>query len=373
MRGQGLQFTLHQYEPGKWNLSGKNSEGSRVQSRYEASSLEAAIEVSAKRLGISCEPEPSDLTISRVLYKWVESRDVKPDTRNGQYANVVMAFLTFCEKQGLRCWAELQLEHLEAWRNLCKRKYHGWTPYHYVGKIKMAVRWASRNWRGRFENFGEGLIAPKPGFREMDEDRDALRLEQVLEFCLFLRNHPKGWDILPAVCLCGLAGLGVTEALRLSWDRVSFKEGFIDITDEVKNSHRKRRIPLPAFAWYVLREAPRNGDRVVWKHNAYPSYGRKFCHLFKEWGYAPRTKPSDLREVLQTHAEVEGWDGYILDRYVGHAGKTIRQVHYTKRAQSTLLAEMRSKITSRIDEILSEWNEKCEQNVNPKDKSGLGI
>ena len=367
------EFTLVEIETDVWSLTGKNSDGLRRRERYNAMNVDVAIEEAAERLGYSSDPFEEDMTIPRVSKRWKDSRKVKEETKSGQYQNAIDAWLDYTEEKGLKRYADLRREHFEQYVQWCEERFNGWTLYHYVGKIRSMILWASRNWRGHFTDFAEGVKIPKPRESEFREDRDALTVEEVLAFLDFLGNHPQGWRIRPAVALCGLAGLSVLEALRMLWEQVDFDRGYVDVAGDVKTKYRERRIPLPAEAWQVLRTSPKDDARLIPTYSAYDHYRAAFYRLFDAWNKArkeaeepeiPRIVPSDLRDVIQTQAQVEGWSGYVLDRYVGHASRTIRDKHYTKRSEATLIVDMRATVTDRIDARLEKWRAKCQPNGN---------
>jgi len=84
----------------------------------------------------------------------------------------------------------------------------------------------------------------------------------------------------------------------------------------------------------------------------YTAYGKAYKTLCKRWSKdRSYVVPSNLRDVLQTHVEIEGFDGYVLSRYVGHAADSVWRQHYTKRSPATLLQDMRSRVTDKVDKV----------------------
>ena len=374
------QFTLAELETGRWSLTGMNSNGSRRQERVDAVNLDVAIEEAAKRLGYAFDPFEEDMTIARVSKRWLDSLDVREETRSGQYQNAVDAWFDFTDSKKIKLYRDLRREHFQGYLRWCQKRFNGWTPYHYVGKIRAMIRWASLNWSEHFKDFAAGLKIPKPREDDFREDRDALTVEQVLEFCDFLGTHPEGWRVRPAVALCGLAGLSVLEALRLTWEHVHFEEGYIDITGERKNAHRKRRIPLPAEVWQVLRTSSKDDKRVVPVYQSHPAYQKAFDRLFDAWtrpARRPRRRrfPDRPKRFAGRHPDACGVGELEWLRpgpLRGPRRRSIRQKHYTKVSEVRLLADMRSKVTDRIDSKLASWRAKSEQKVKYAAKRGRG-
>lgn len=361
VRGPSGEFTLRFLAEGKCKVSGKNSRGERRKPHFNARSIEDAMEEAYKLLGFGDPLPGSELRINRVLGRWLESRNLRPPTRQS-YRSYIKQFLFWCDAEGLDLWADLRLEHLERYRNQVVEEYDGWTPYHYLKVVRAASKWASINWRGEFQDFAEGFTLPKPAFRVLQEDADALSLVEVAEFCAWLSRREGGWRILPAVALCGLCGLRVTEALRLEWSRVNLEAGLVDITGEVKNPHSERRIPIPEFVVEILSQTPRYNHWVVPRNREKDAYGRAFRKFYDKWKPERRIVPSDLRDALQTTAEIEGWNGYVMERYVGHAPRTMSQRHYTKRSSEALIRDMRVQVASRIDAMLEKDGAKWPKN-----------
>jgi integrase len=352
--GNGMTFLLKPIRPGRWKVDGKSLKGVRRRERFDAPDIPAAIEKAQSVLGFLAIPPAENLTIARVLGRWLRSPDVKDETRRG-YRGYIKQFLLWCQSQNLVFWKDLALEHLEMYRDYLKESGRkGWTPYHYLKVIRAAGRWAARNWRGTFVDFAEGFKLPKPVSTNFDDENSSLSFEEIGEFLFWLQDQPNGWLILPGVALQSLMALRVSEVLRLTWDRIRWEMVVIDITGEVKNPRSNRRLPIPELALAILEQAPRCGDRVVFRYKEKDGYGRAFRRFYDRWNPTHRIVPSDLRDVLQTEAEIRGWEGYVLDQYCGHAPKNIRQAHYTKVARSQLVDLMREQVVNRVDEILAD-------------------
>jgi hypothetical protein len=77
--------------------------------------------------------------------------------------------------------------------------------------------------------------------------------------------------------------------------------------------------------------------------------------MMREWKNDIDILPKDLRNTLQTFAIDNGFYDYFLQRYVGHAPKTVGERHYFADKGIRLVPEFRNRIVSRIDEEVSKW------------------
>jgi integrase len=152
----------------------------------------------------------------------------------------------------------------------------------------------------------------------------------------------------------------LTEALRLRWDSVDPDNGTVTVEGRTKNAFSVRRIPIPGLVSDVLSESPRTTQRVLSEFSGDDgpaSYGKAVRRWMKMWNPDLDVVAADLRDVLQTEAEMRGWDGYVLDRYCGHAANSIRRKHYTKPRKGELVEAMREQVTIRMDEILNPFRQ----------------
>lgn len=54
------------------------------------------------------------------------------------------------------------------------------------------------------------------------------------------------------------------------------------------------------------------------------------------------------------HAIDEGWNSYLVDRYVGHAPETIAEEHYFGDKRSRMVDVFREHVTARVDALVAE-------------------
>lgn len=161
----------------------------------------------------------------------------------------------------------------------------------------------------------------------------------------------------------GLCALRLTEAVRLKWGNVDLRAGTVTIQGQVKNKASVRRIPIPALVHMILEEAPKEFETIVSPRFTAGDWGPKEFGLLvkgflREWDPSVLTLASNLRDILQTTGELEGWAGFVLDSYVGHTGNSIRRKHYTKPNQETLMRLMREQVTTRVDSLIDPIHKK---------------
>lgn len=247
--------------------------------------------------------------------------------------------------------------------HLIGQKRLGKTISHYLEPVRFTAQWVSQNYPDHYLNFCEGLRVPKSiGQSYLLEDLrppEYLTFAEVCDFLQWTRDHHQYADVIrPGVALQGLCGLQLQEALRLSASNVDLRTGAITIEGEVKNRWRVRRLPLPRFALEILLQsienAPQQDQRIV----RYSGRGWKaYCSLVEgaldRWAGGRRPiAPKDLRNTLPTEATNEGWDGYFVNRYLGHAPQTMAEKHYhgeVSRNGTNLVDLLREQVVRRID------------------------
>ncbi len=362
------KFALSKIRRGVWSLSGKGLSGERVRRRFEAGALEEAIEQAEKILFGKVSQLPEDgLLIPDVFTRWVDTLSIEAGTRRN-YIVYTGFFLDWCEAQGLRYWQDLKLEHLEAYATgLARRGLGQRTIKLYCQPPRTSARWASRNWPERFRDFGNGFKLPKPQ-REFllaeQEQRVSYSIARVGEFLLWLRDYSKGWKLIPGVALQGLCGLRIREVLRLSWDRVDLVAGTITVEGKVKNEHSVRRLPLPLLVRRILMEAPRQSSMVLCGYRSEGTYTEAVRNAYRKWDSGSVIEPKGFRRTLASEAIRNGWDGFALERYLGHSPKSITEKHYVSMTQDEFQKLLRDQVVRRVDDALERCLEKWQINVN---------
>lgn len=189
------------------------------------------------------------------------------------------------------------------------------------------------------------LSGLSPG-SDLAKPPEAMFLVDVVDLLEWQRINRPTHEV--GTALCGLAGLRVTEALALRWDRVDMEEGLIEIVDG-KNAYSNRTIPVAHRVVEALRRAEadlsRNGPsagvvdvfpNVVLDGHGKPfsnttAYCRRFVRGRSQWRTDVRFTPKALRKCLPTLGMTEGFWGPIGEQYMGHAAQGVTAKHYVPR------------------------------------------
>lgn len=338
------QFTLHETGLNKWRVCGIALTGERHRYRFFAANLDEAIAVSERCLGYEKQND-TDTSIPDVFSRWIETLTCRPSTKKG-YADSIKLFLDYCDSRSLYWWADLRLEHVQAYYQTVRAQAYDTARLRML-PIKAASRWAAINWP-EFINFAAGLVMLKPQRTTFVlDEREALTFEEVAKV---LMARLEDYRFVQGIALQSLAGLRVTEMLRLTWDNID--GDVITIHGEVKNAASVRRIPISWHTAEILRRS-RVDNRVIDAYANHNNYYHAVRGVLKEHGFD--IPPKNLRKTLPTEFKRRGWDGYILERYVGHAAKTIMDRHYVAIGQAELEVFFREQVVARIDEIMREY------------------
>lgn len=181
-------------------------------------------------------------------------------------------------------------------------------------------------------------------------------LQDVLAFLNHLRATNTGVALEAGAALAGLAGLQLMEVLRLTWSKVDFSRGLIEISGETKNRYRNRVIPVPARCLDALKRARSmrqiegveeiDGGRVVTSPAGTPFEGKNWQNYslrlkaeIRAWNSRIDWAPKDLRNCIMTLAALRGFSGDLLEQFVGHAPKSVTARNYIPRLSSASIGE----------------------------------
>lgn len=358
------RISLSEEKPGFWRGSLPSSTPLlRRRFGIKADNLESAAIEAIRRHRLTGGSEvPSNVT--DIFQAWYSQLSCRRETGE-EYSRKFRLFLAWLALQGITQWGDLKPSHLQKYANeLAGGGLKANSVRLRVFPVKAASAWAHKEYG--FDDFAKSYKPPKSLFHKIeDPSQAAMTLEEVGDFLLWLRRigTEESLGVLPGVALQGLCAARLTEVVRLRWEDVRLERGTVRIEGEVKNPFSAREIPLPALAKMILggegvAESGPLLPRYSGRHAA-GSYGRAVKGLLGEWG---RTMvAADLRDSLQTQADLENFAGYALDRYVGHAPRTIRERHYDKPDGEALIKKMRVLIVARIDratrEIVERWTE----------------
>jgi len=201
-----------------------------------------------------------------------------------------------------------------------------------------------------------------------NEGNPYLSIHGVLDFLDYLARDPKRDCLTIGVCLQGLVGLQLQEALRLTWDKVDLEDDNITIDGEVKNQFRIRKIPIPSVVSWILRRARNTtyiGGKIIPDYANYDNYSHAVKREIQRWDPEVSIKPKDLRNTIQTAAIDGGWYGYYIQRYVGHAPTTIGERHYHGDKGKRMIEPFRKKVGDHIESEISTWKVPVDSPIMP--------
>lgn len=357
VRGEGLKFTLREESPSRWRVTSTFSDGARHRERFNAETLEDALTEAVSRIiGDTTHGHASEIRIGDLLAKWLDSLSVRPETLKG-YKGWLVAFIQWTGENRLYYWADVRLGHLQEYaRYLREQQYAEPSIHHYIRSVLAASKWASLNWPETFR-YLDGFRMPRdtgPIKFDSEKTRVFLTFEEVTDFLGFLeRVCPR---LMLPVALQALVGLRLTETLRLTWPSVDLTAGTLTVEGEVKNPGSVRRIPLPLIVQDLLWETRRTNSRVVpWADRGL--YGYDLRAAFKAWGRPRAIEPRGLRRTIPSEAMLGGWGGYAVERFLGHAPKTVTEAHYSPTGDQ-LLAMQRDHVVAKIDQATALFRQK---------------
>lgn len=360
------KFTLHQLGETRWKVSGKDSNGITRRKKYDANDFDHAVEEAHSILGFEYitnqSINPNRIRISDALIMAASTRNRNAETSKKE-KGYCRQFLKWIDSQNLHFWYELRYEHALRYKNDLKAQELAYdTVRLYMRPVQQTSSWMAKNWPGDFYDFCETVKISKDEFCSTTYNENSgnpyLSIQQILSFLDWLHDDTIRYRLILGVALQGLAGLSIKEMIRLTWSKVNFDEGTITIDGFVKNAYRIRKIPVPTIVFKLLQKHKRQSmfhKRVVYRYADHDSYSKALRPMLREWDDKVDILPKDLRNTLQTFAIDNGFYDYFLQRYVGHAPKTVGERHYFADKGSRLIPEFRERIVSRIDDEVSKW------------------
>ncbi len=365
------KFTLHQEKPGRWKVSGRDSNGKYRRIRFDAKDLNEAmtlandvLEEQATPANIPWQSETVEhIQISDALLRAAKDRTWTDKNRKKDEFNCGY-FLNWVDHKGLTYWHELRYEQmLEYKKYLIDKGYAYDTVRLYFQPIRRTSVWMAANWPNRYINICQALrISQKDVSKKTYKSNrnPYMPIHEILDFMDWMDRNNKPVSLIIGVALQGLAGLQMLEAIRLTIDKFNGEEGTIIIDGVVKNDYRIRKIPIPKVVSWLIRK---NG--VVSMYSDNEQYGKALRRVLDEWNPKSEIKPKDFRNTIQTSAIDGGWDSYFLDRYVGHAPNTVRRKHYFCDNEERLIPLLRDNVIKYIEKEISSWKAPTDTTILP--------
>ena len=339
----GEEFYLHRAVemPGLWSVSWMSSTTLRyMRRRFRARSLEAAVRMAPRVIGSKGLRlmDSGRFTLADAFNVTVRASRRSERSRR-DWRSAVERFIEWLaanrpktlfwdvvSRQAVRDY----LDDLERGRLSTNSRRLAVQPLIQTSKFMMREHGAENDLAGLSP--GNALARPPA----------AVFLADVVDLLEWLKAHRPAHEV--GTALCGLAGLRVSEALSLRWDRVDLKNGLIQVV-EGKNDYSNRTIPVARRVLEALeraKAAPALGGVVdVYGYvvldgdgkpfRGHTPYGRRFVRGLRRWNAEISWAPKDLRKCLPTFSVAEGFWGAAVEQYLGHAASGITAKHYVPR------------------------------------------
>lgn len=260
----------------------------------------------------------------------------------------------------------MRFEHAKAYMNECfARGLAPKTVSHYLEPVRMTARFLAANMPEHFRDICAGLRLPSnvgcTGKYDEDDGTPVLLFEEVLDFFDWLEGYPHASVLQPVVLLMGVAGFQLREALRLQNREVDPDFGTAtvqahpELGEVVKNKYRIRKITLPQIFLEYHAGHPNDHRNVVPYDGDDKAFGKLLKRALLAWRADCPIAPKDLRNTLPTHAlehnTKEGWNTYLVDRYIGHAPNSQMEKHYFGDKKKRMVEVFRE-VSDKIDEVV---------------------
>lgn len=264
-------------------------------------------------------------------------------------------FLEWVEAR-LQSWDELSpadvvmyLRYLQSPERNGGKGYSYNTIRHRLLPIRVTSRWLAQSQPDKFKDICAGIRISRQQARIEYEDQEAAvwSIGQVLNFLDWLEGLSPLSRLACGVALQGLAGLRLTEAMRLTWDRVDLEAGTVTISGKVKNRPSARKIPVAGRVLQTLSKYYQQGLQPI-HYECMANYGHAIRKAMRKWNSKATIPPMNLRKTLPTTADIGGWDSKYVDRYLGHGGISMKEKHYQKPGRA-LVELFRERVVSHVE------------------------
>lgn len=275
-----------------------------------------------------------------------------------------MYFLEWVDKMGLVYWEDLRFEHLQSYYKHLVQKEMSYDGVRlYLIPIRRTAFWMAANWPKQYVNFGQSFRLSKTDFCSTnysdEKGNPFLSIHEALDFLVWLLKDANKINLAIGVALQTLVGLQMQEALRLTWEKINPVEGTIIIEGVVKNQFRIRKIPIPKLVIDLLQfyrgQNDRDSNLVVSGYATFVNYSHALRREFGRWKPNLELKPKDLRNTLQTTAIDNGWYGFYVQRYVGHAPTTIGERYYHGNQGWRLIPLYKEHVVKNVEQEIASW------------------
>lgn len=151
----------------------------------------------------------------------------------------VRQFVRWADSNGLTYWNDLRLEHLQSYASDSVKAGNAKRTIQLKCRVvSMAARWAGFNWPEMWRDFTQGFRLPMGSEGNRRFRRDSLSLTESVQFLLFLRRQPLGWNTLPGVAFGALCSLRLKEIRGLLWVDVDLASAFAACEETLRREVR---------------------------------------------------------------------------------------------------------------------------------------
>jgi integrase len=336
--------------PSRFEVSWRRANGSYGRRRFNADSVEQAIETAPVIAGlVQATPDVEGITL---LDGFTQAMS---ETRRGSRGRADWLY----QQTRFLEWLARSHPTVTHWHQVTRqivkdylRRYEGRSPNHRRLTLQPVIQTA-----GYLEReFQMPNVTRKLGIGNANvRETPTVFLADVVSLADFLKDrHPR---LEVGVALQGLAALRLTEALRITWGKVDLRHGIIEVSGETKTSWSNRTIPVAARVHDALRRAweirpnakvvdPQapvvvspKGRSYMAGTTSYHNYTKDLRKAVKEWNAEVGWRVKDLRNAVPTALAMAGLACDASEQYMGHAPKGITARHYIPRLSAVTKGE----------------------------------
>jgi integrase len=333
-------------DPHRFEVSWKKPDGSYGRRRFSAETRESAIEQAPVVAGLIYQsPLPTaGLEVGKAFAQALAMTNRKDRSRNDWLREQVRFMEWLADHYPeVTHWQMIGRQMI---REYIQAKFEGRSP----NRIRLGLNPVVQTAGFMEREFGMANVTTRLGIgTRLVRPTPLVYLNDVLSFLkTFQPANPR---LAIGAELQALAGLRMTEALRLTWDRVDLERGLIEISGEVKNASSARVIPvcrrllksLKALARTSHVEGPvvmsPKGCSYADGQRCWNNYSHRLKAAFKAWNPAIEWAPKDLRNCLPQFWASTGRSSDISEQYLGHTPKTVTGRHYIARLSAVSKGE----------------------------------
>ncbi|MGD9637523.1 MAG: tyrosine-type recombinase/integrase [Alphaproteobacteria bacterium] len=210
--------------------------------------------------------------------------------------------------------------------------------------FNVAISWGEIN-----KNPAKGIKK----FRENQKER-YLSVEEIKRLMAVL-NEEKNHSIASLVMLLLFTGARKSEALKMKWSDVDFKNAIWTVPQENSKSRKVRHIPLSNIAIRILQNIERVEDSpyvFVGRYDIYKPMNspKKTWYKIRELAGLPDVRLHDLRHSYASLLVSNGRSLYEVQKILGHSSPNMTQ-RYSHFSKDTLITAVNS-VGNSLNDIL---------------------